>query len=423
YENNDMHTNLDSLKQLIASLVANDEASNVEMTEDITRIQQVVEFTSVRLDSLDPNLVPIAAINNMSKLIANINNELNSYQKNKNPSHIQQGNNHVDSLLAQLSNILQITTPDDVNNIRESITSFRRSAAQNLRLLQSETEDQQNRVEELKKNIDSFSDEVKQQKNKLDAAITQFQQQFSEAENSRREAFSALEKDQREKSEASLKSYTTQFEDLFRKNTNTEAEFSRKLTEATQQGEQKLKESTKKLIEEIEEEKSKAEKLVHIIGNTGMVGGYQRTANQKRNAAQLWKGVTFISLSGLVGFAIYAMTLTTEDSFNWGVFSARVFVSITFGVLAAYAARQGDRNDRLEAKHRRTELELASINPYLSDLPEDKQRQIKEELSRRIFGASDIETFGVTDTPWNGSSLDIIKLLLRTIETTIKSSK
>ena len=84
--------------------------------------------------------------------------------------------------------------------------------------------------------------------------------------------------------------------------------------------------------------KTQAEKLVHVIGNTGMVGGYQRVANEERKASRFWKAVAGSSMMGLIGFGIYTFLITAHSGFTWGVFAGRGLVVIGFGILSAYAA-------------------------------------------------------------------------------------
>ena len=130
--------------------------------------------------------------------------------------------------------------------------------------------------------------------------------------------------------------------------------------------------------------KKQAEKLVHVIGNTGMVGGYQKTANQERAAAHFWQFVAFIAFGGLISFAIYAF-LATGEGFSWMQVSGRVFVALTFGILAAYAARQADRLHASEHANRRIELALASVDPYLASLPREMSDEVKRALAEKFF--------------------------------------
>jgi phosphotransferase system glucose/maltose/N-acetylglucosamine-specific IIC component len=88
----------------------------------------------------------------------------------------------------------------------------------------------------------------------------------------------------------------------------------------------------------LETRKEEAHKLVQVIGNTGMTGGYQRVADAAHVTAKNWERIAVGAMVGLIAFALYAFLHAVESEFKWGVFAARVFVAITCGILATYAA-------------------------------------------------------------------------------------
>lgn len=89
-------------------------------------------------------------------------------------------------------------------------------------------------------------------------------------------------------------------------------------------------------------------------------------------------------LVGMVGFAIFAFK-GTLDEFEIGAFLARFGVVLTFGALAGYGARQADKHHKVERRNRRVELELASIDPFLAELPEAERNQVKAAVADRLF--------------------------------------
>ena len=173
-------------------------------------------------------------------------------------------------------------------------------------------------------------------------------------------------------------------------------------------------------LEEILENKQRAEQLVHVIGNTGMVGGYQKIANDERRVALRWNFVAVIAFILLIGFAIFAFFATSGGDVSWQTFGARLFVAATFGILAAYAARQAIGHEAVERASRRLELSLASIDPYLVGLPEETQHQVKKELAMRFFGempATDNKGEEVS-----GTSADLLRMAIETINDLAKKS-
>ena len=92
---------------------------------------------------------------------------------------------------------------------------------------------------------------------------------------------------------------------------------------------------------------------------------------------------------GVIAFAILAFMLTGAAGFSWGAVGGRAFVALAFGVLAAYAAAQADKYQRVERGARKLALELEAIGPFLASLPLEKQVEFKLKIGDRTFGLAD----------------------------------
>jgi ElaB/YqjD/DUF883 family membrane-anchored ribosome-binding protein len=179
-------------------------------------------------------------------------------------------------------------------------------------------------------------------------------------------------------------------------------------------------EKATKHLGRISEHKKRAEELVHVIANTGMVGGYQKIANDERKVANIWQKIAVGALVGLIAFAIFAFAATFGSNVSWQAFVARAFVAATFGLLTAYATRQADRHESVERSSRRLELALASIDPYLVDLPEDLQHQVKQELAMKFFGEA--PELNQKSDEVNGNSADLLRMALETVQDLAKKT-
>ena len=102
-----------------------------------------------------------------------------------------------------------------------------------------------------------------------------------------------------------------------------------------------------------------------------------------------WQGVALAGMAAVIVFAFKAFLPTLQGNFNWETFAGRVFLTITVGVLAAYAASQADRFFQMEKYNRKLSLELAAIDPFIALLPEDEQHKFKLEIGRRSFAQED----------------------------------
>lgn len=86
----------------------------------------------------------------------------------------------------------------------------------------------------------------------------------------------------------------------------------------------------------------------------------------------------------LMWIAYDAFLPIVGNDFSWAAFAGRVYVSLTVGALAGYAAYQGKQYHQVERRNRR--LELHSLPSYLTALPLEKQHEVIMQVADRRFG-------------------------------------
>jgi hypothetical protein len=64
----------------------------------------------------------------------------------------------------------------------------------------------------------------------------------------------------------------------------------------------------------------------------------------------------------------------------------RFAIAAVITLPALYAASESSRHRKVADTARQTELQLASLNPFLATLPEEKQQAIIENLTPAYFG-------------------------------------
>lgn len=173
---------------------------------------------------------------------------------------------------------------------------------------------------------------------------------------------------------------------------------------------QDLNNQGSQIIKTIESKLKEAERIVGVIGNIGMAGGYQKTANEERNAKWVWQFIAAGSLAALIYFATTHISgITDLDQLL-----PRFFVAASFVALASYAGMQGERHRKSEMENRRLELGIASIDPFLSNLQPAERDKLKESLIHKLFEQApdtvDLKT-GIPET-----SIDLIERLQKAIK-------
>lgn len=138
----------------------------------------------------------------------------------------------------------------------------------------------------------------------------------------------------------------------------------------------------------LEKSKADASKIVGVVGNIGVTGNYQKIANDENKAAGVWRVITLV----FFGFGIALATATFVEFWkepvttnSWSI-AIRLLYAIALAAPAWYTAKEAARHRTNSDRARQTELELASIGPFIELLPQDKKDAIREEMTKRYFG-------------------------------------
>ena len=78
-----------------------------------------------------------------------------------------------------------------------------------------------------------------------------------------------------------------------------------------------------------------------------------------------------------------------SDNYDWKMSLVRILSALVLTYPATYAARESAKHRKLENLNRKSELELASINPFIEMLSDEKKESIKEKLVEKYFGNSE----------------------------------
>lgn len=89
---------IDQLLELLIQ-VKPDDLSAISNVSEIVRLKKVVNYIDEVLNSLDPELVPLASWNLFSSQVINCIAEIAAYQSDRNIAHIQNANVHADNML------------------------------------------------------------------------------------------------------------------------------------------------------------------------------------------------------------------------------------------------------------------------------------------------------------------------------------
>lgn len=144
-------------------------------------------------------------------------------------------------------------------------------------------------------------------------------------------------------------------------------------------------------MEELEGKLVEAKKIVNVVGNVGVTGNFQQIANEHKKTADAWRIVAIGFMSILSGLLIYTIwDISHGQTFDWIKSLIRIGAAAALSYPATYASRESSKHRNLEFFNRRNELELASIEPFIELLSDDKKQDIKEKLVEKYFGKNNL---------------------------------
>lgn len=392
-----------------------------EALEGLNRLNQVVMLANRRFSGMDPNLVTPSMLDTLVNRLQSIEQPVGQFEAQPNPTFLEQANSSADALLDSLPGLPGIQTIEDAGDLREAIASLRLSVGQHLRRASDEVARLEESVGATRIRAEALGQEIAVREGRLEDAISRANDQHTTAQSTRASEFVGFmagrvtdaQEAERQRTEAFASEQTQRELDWSAELRATAESFAAKraeletaagdaleeLTLRAQRWETASSEQGASALSKLEGFRKKAEELVGIIGQTGMVHGFQTVANEAGTQRKFWVKVAAWSLVGLIGSSIAFLSpiplwfgLALPEP-SWEGLATRVFLSLTFVALAVFAGNQASRLESAERQNRQRELELTALGPFLADLSPDERNEIVKQMADRMFGqrATEVE--------------------------------
>ncbi|MCY8493184.1 hypothetical protein [Bacillus inaquosorum] len=352
----------------------------------LERINETLTFLKDSLDRVYPSLVSINTLNNLQSHLSNIRSYINSYISNHNQGgYLNNAISQIEGLLPYLPQLNIIRTSDDIESIRNTTISFKKSIGQHLSHLEKEATETKTALSKSAEKVQELADAVDKQKTRVDTVISDFHNQFLSAQTSRNNEFNNFIKSSEEKNQETFEELVTKQEDIF-------SELNDKYTQNIDDQEksfidlvENFKSEIQTQLDEIKDMNKQAEKILGTMGVKALAQGYQRIANLESKKATLWNSISIISIIGVLCFG-YEFIIKHSGELSWQSTISRLVLTGVGVTLFTYCAKQATNHRNEETRNRKIELELASLDPYLKDFEPDKQKEVKHTLVDKYFG-------------------------------------
>jgi hypothetical protein len=375
--------------------------------EGLERLRTVLAFCGKRLGGTDPLIMSPVPLDAIAGSLDTAKVEIEAFVKDGTVARVANANVAADAVLGYLAQIPAITTPeelvgliqaanvsreqfegqartssesrkqadDEINTLKSTLSGFTTQAQTTFGNLQAQLDAERDKIsaqlathqklfadtQEARSN--TYTETLRKIQESLSQTLTDQQRQFSDAQENRNQAFTSAQTD-------SQKRFGDLIADFTKRLNDQDSEFTRQRDAFIGDSKKRLEDLHQRYLGEADDvlkkvnaRREEVEKLVGVIGNLGVTSGYQKAANSARTSMWIWQGAAVLALALVIFFAYHAFLPTIQGDFRWGGFATRVFLTITVGVLAAYAVSQADRFFHMEKHNRKLALELAAIDP------------------------------------------------------------
>lgn len=330
------------------------------------KVFAIAKLLSSLLEQTPATLASTVALSNLQANLQAPVNELNAYVSNKNLGHITNAATQCEQNLLPLlwglpPQIASLSEPSFsalVSKQSEASLQTIRQLGQQREALATILKETQVRAESLSTRLDTLQDATVKDRAEAAAAVANLQKAFAEKEIERSAAF-----------ETASFGYKQEYEEL-QSAVSSQAEIA---------------------LADLEDQRKKAARIVQVVGNIGVTGNYQQIANSEGSQANFWRWITVaifatgISVAAATFIKFWNQPFSSENT--WSVV-IRLMYAIAITAPAWYTARESARHRTNSDRARQTELELASIGPFIELMPEDKKVDIRESLTKSYFGRS-----------------------------------
>lgn len=331
-----------------------------EQKVGIDRARIFVRQVKEGLESLSAADISVSLLSGVHSGLLHANGEFNSYISSGNAGHINNALGNLDSAIASASQAFFKRPMKGSKVYEESLLEVQNTAQKIIKELDeavSQLRAEANTVQEVVKNQadqnDVLRDDLKKAVEKIQVEADAFKQQLGDLESGLNERYDALSEQ-----------LTTKYEQAIR---DKESELGN-------------------YIERLNKIENEAKKILQLIGKDGLTGNYKNRADSEAKSANNWRFIALAFFCLGVSLAVISLYKNIAGSIDVKTRLLRFTMAVTIAIPAFYAARESARHRSNADRARQTELELASLGPFLETLPEDERVKLISNLTPEYFG-------------------------------------
>jgi len=393
FENHNIFDRLNSFEEILA----NEEVKEKIDLEKLSFFQTVFSYINQRVKLTIPDLIQQTELDALSTELNGGISQINSFVGNNNQGHLNNATNNFNAALTKIKNLPIPVAKADFNFSRK-IAEFEKIAISKYKSLEKEKDELKTEIANFKTDLTTKETEIERLLKLIEGKETEIQNLNSTFQTD----FNNIKSEHNQNFQNDKKKYRSEIDNS--------KELFRKEIDALKGS---IDTNTSTLVGKLETKYTEAKNLVNLIGNVGVTGNYQNIANSHKKSANFWRVMAIVFMSIFSILLVWTIIDLSSEGFNWTKSLIRLVAAAALSYPATYAARESSKHRKLETINRNAELELASINPFIEGLADDKKQMIKEKLVEKYFGNNKNNDF--LDTKGEGLSIPAFEKLLNAI--------
>ncbi len=394
FKNHNIFDRLNSFEEILEKDVVQEKVD----LEKLSFFQTVFSYINQRVKLTIPDLVQQAELDNLSNEMNAGITQINQFLGNNNAGHLDNATNNFNAAINRIKNFPIPVAKADFNFSRK-IANFEKTAKSKYNALEKHKEKLENAISDFEKDLKNKETEiqnliklVENKETEIQNLSSTFRTDFENIKSTHNQSF------QNDKTQ-----FRTEIDAV-------KEEFREEIVEIKEEIDNDTTDLISKLTTKLEE----AERLVNIIGNVGVTGNYQNIANSHKSSADFWRVMAIIFMAVFSVLLVWTIIDLSSEGFDWVKSVIRLVAAAALSYPATYAARESSKHRKLETQNRNAELELASINPFIENLSDDKKQIIKEKLAEKYFGNNKNDDF-LNEKETEGLSIPALERLLNAL--------
>lgn len=381
------------IQSLSDKLATYDEAAlSVEDRTHLNRIKAVNEQLNIVCENTPAELMNMNAATSIASNLSNISSYLDSWASTKNSTYLNaHAFNETNSIIQSIS---ALSPTINLPEARAAITSIRRSAGQQKRIVEKITQAIKDKGSLADATIDekiseakgTINNDIAVARKKLESIATE-SEELSEQLETVKSAVNKLATEQTAAFNTAQTERSKEFTDLISLKQGELDVMLDKLAKKADEKSDMINKAAEKDAQATLDAKNRAEKLLGIVSQDALISDYSKNARREWISSLVWQIVAALSIFFT---AILAHKATGE--MVWQKLIARLSVVAASGGLATYAAKQAAEHRQAQRQSEHMALQFSAVRPYLEDVTNKEQRDaLLIKLADKFFSEKKIE--------------------------------